>query len=68
MPEDRNKMSGGQLSTADDLPQPQEEKEVLDKGGGEPGCHGEDWNGRGDWQHQDLGPGGLQGGRVGERN
>ena len=70
MPEDQNKMSGGQLNTEDDLPQLQEEKEeVLNEGGGKPaGCHGEDWNGRGDRQHQHLGPGGRQGGRVGERN
>ena len=51
-PEDRNKMSGGQLDTADDLPQLQEEnEEVFNEGGGEPaGCHGEDWNSQGDWQ------------------
>ena len=42
MPEDQNKMSGGQLNPADDLPQLQEEKEeVLNEGGGKPaGCHG----------------------------
>ena len=44
MPEDWDKMSNGQLNTADDLPQLQEEKEeVLNEGGDEPaGCHGED--------------------------